>query len=47
MNNDTYNKSLHWIFTPLRSITTSEFNRSPDKINKTLMCAHIGCTFLP
>jgi len=22
-----YNKSLHWIFTPLRFVKTSEFNR--------------------
>ncbi len=30
MNNKAHNKSLHWIFIPLRSIKTSEFNRSPD-----------------
>lgn len=23
----THNKSLHWIFTPLRSVKTSEFKR--------------------
>lgn len=27
-NGKTHNKSLHWIFTPLRSVKTSEFNRS-------------------
>ncbi len=27
MRKKTHNKSLHWIFTPLRSVKTSEFNR--------------------
>lgn len=26
-----YNKSLHWIFTPLRSVKTSEFKRYAPK----------------
>ena len=26
-NEKTHNKSLHWIFTPLRSVKTSEFKR--------------------
>jgi len=27
--NSAHNESLHWIFTPLRYVKTSEFNRSP------------------
>jgi len=29
---EEYNKSLHWIFTPLRSVKTSEFSRSMHEI---------------
>jgi len=33
----THNKSLHWIFTPLRSIKTSEFSRYMNKnMNKDI-----------
>ena len=37
-----HNKSLHWIFTPLRCVKTSEFKRYTDKTRNEMMLSGIA-----